>query len=116
MTTKTSKPQYVTRNGERYRLVEESEYRRLVSLAGGDGPPLPRPDANGNYPALATLDALVAREIVQRRRKAGLSQAELARRAGIRPETLSRIEQARHAPSVRTVDKIDRALRTAETG
>jgi transcriptional regulator with XRE-family HTH domain len=38
----------------------------------------------------------------------------LARRAGIRPETLNRIEQAKRSPSVATVEKIDRALKAAE--
>ena len=50
-------------------------------------------------------------ELLRRRRAAGLTQAELARRAGIRAETLCRIEQGDRSPSVRTVDKIDRALR-----
>lgn len=104
----------VRRGGKRYRLVEESEYRRLVSLAEGDLPPLPKPDAEGNYPALKTLDALVARELVARRRELGLSQVELARRAGVRPETIHRIEAGKHAPTVKTVEKIDRALSKAE--
>jgi transcriptional regulator with XRE-family HTH domain len=43
----------------------------------------------------------------------GLSQTELARRAGIRPETLNRLEQGRNKPSVPTIAKIDRALREA---
>jgi len=36
--------------------------------------------------------------------------ANLARRAGIRPETLNRIEQGRNKPSVPTITKIDPAL------
>jgi DNA-binding XRE family transcriptional regulator len=52
--------------------------------------------------------------ILRARRKLGLSQAELARRAGIRPETLNRIEQGRNKPSVPTIAKIDRALQAAE--
>jgi transcriptional regulator with XRE-family HTH domain len=36
------------------------------------------------------------------------------RRAGIRPETLNRIEQGRNKPSVPTIAKIDRALQAAE--
>ena len=53
-------------------------------------------------------------DIIRACRKLGLSQAELARRAGIRPETLNRIEQGKRSASVATVDKIDRALRKAE--
>jgi transcriptional regulator with XRE-family HTH domain len=39
-----------------------------------------------------------------------LSQAELARRAGIRVETLNRIEKAKVTADVATMEKIDRAL------
>jgi transcriptional regulator with XRE-family HTH domain len=38
----------------------------------------------------------------------------LARRAGIRPETLNRLEQGRHTPTIATIDKLDRALTEAE--
>jgi DNA-binding XRE family transcriptional regulator len=76
-------------------------------------PDLPAPDASGNYPAREALAVLQARDILRARRKLGLSQAELARRAGIRPETLNRIEQGRNKPSVPTIAKIDRALKAA---
>ena len=77
-------------------------------------PLLPEPDANGNYPAVEAMRVSLARDIIRTRRKLGLSQAELARRAGIRPETLNRVEQGKRSPSVATVEKIDRALRKAE--
>jgi DNA-binding XRE family transcriptional regulator len=77
-------------------------------------PPLPSPDAKGNYPALPYARASLARKFVRRRQAAGLTQVELARRAGIRPETLNRLEQGRHTPTVATVDKLDRALAEAE--
>jgi transcriptional regulator with XRE-family HTH domain len=44
------------------------------------------------------------------RKAAGLTQQELATRAGIRQETLSRIESGKHTPTLRTLKKIDRAL------
>ena len=50
----------------------------------------------------------LARNILRARRKLGLTQAELARRAGIRVQTLNRIEEAKNPPAVATVDKIDR--------
>jgi len=77
-------------------------------------PPLPLPNERGNFPAVQTLDVLLARDILGHRRRLGLSQAELARRAGIRQETLNQIEQGKRSPSVRTVNKIDRALQAAE--
>jgi transcriptional regulator with XRE-family HTH domain len=42
-----------------------------------------------------------------------LSQRDLAARAGIRVETLCRIETGKHIPSVPTIDKLDRALKQA---
>jgi predicted transcriptional regulator len=39
--------------------------------------------------------------------------ADLAR-AGIRVETLNRIEMGKHSPTMRTMQKIDRALKRAE--
>ena len=56
----------------------------------------------------------MAQEIIRARRKLGLTQAELARRAGIRAETLNRIEQGKHSPNLRTMQKIDRALKRAQ--
>jgi DNA-binding XRE family transcriptional regulator len=106
--------QSVTLAGQRFVIVPEGEYRRLREAAEGTAPELPPADARGYYPAVETMRALLARDILRQRRALGLSQAELARRAGIRPETLNRLEQGKHSPSVPTVDKIDRAIRAAE--
>ena len=56
----------------------------------------------------------VARSIIRDRVEAGLTQRELAKRAGLRPETVCRIETGRHTPSVPTIEKIDRALKRAK--
>ena len=74
-------------------------------------PPFPKTDANGNYPALDYLRASIARDIVRERRGLGLSQQALAKLAGVRQETLSRLESGKHSPTIRTVEKIDRALK-----
>ncbi len=76
-------------------------------------PTLPSADADGNYPAAKTLRVLLAQKTIRGREAAGWTQAELAARAGVRQETISRLETGKHAPNVRTVDKIDRALREA---
>ena len=85
--------QTVTLAGERFVLVPEREYRRLKRAAQAPEPELPPPDVQGNYPAVATLRAMLAQDILRQRRALGLTQAELARRAGIRVETLNRLEQ-----------------------
>ena len=92
-------------------MMDEGTYEALLRKADLWEPNLPLPDSDGNYPALQALAVLQARDILRARRKLGLTQVELARRAGIRPETLNRIEQGRNKPSVPTIAKIDRALK-----
>ena len=79
-------------------------------------PPLPKPDEEGNVPALEYVRASIARDIIRERRALGLTQGQLAKLAGVRQETLCRLETGRHSPTVRTVEKIDRALRRAAAG
>jgi len=67
------------------------------------------------FPAIETMRAMLARKIIRRRRALGLSQVELARRAGIRAETLNRLEQGKHSPSIATVDKLERAFSQSES-
>ncbi|MEX0717110.1 MAG: helix-turn-helix transcriptional regulator [Planctomycetaceae bacterium] len=103
----------MTLDGKSYVLVDPQEYARLLEDAG-KMPSLPDSDERGNYPAVEYARASLARKIILRRQRTGLSQAELARRAGIRPETLIRLERGITTPGVATVDKIDRALARAE--
>ena len=71
----------------------------------------PPADAKGNRPALEYIQVSIARDIIKERRALGLSQSQLAELAGLRQETLSRLESGKHSPTVRTVEKIDRALK-----
>jgi DNA-binding XRE family transcriptional regulator len=100
--------------GQRMVMLEEREFDRLLQMADQWEPLMPEPNEDGNYPAAEALAVIQARNILRARRKLGLSQAELARRADIRPETLNRIEQGRNKPSVPTIAKIDRALKLIE--
>jgi ribosome-binding protein aMBF1 (putative translation factor) len=99
--------------GKKFRIIPESEYQRLIKRQSPELPPMPKRLPNGNYPAVESARVDVARHIILARRKAGLSQAELARRAGIRVETLNRLEKAKHTADVATVDKISKALDAA---
>ena len=114
MKTDALAPEYRTIKGKRMVLLPEAEFEELVRKADEWEPLLPEPDADGNYPALEAMAVSIARSIVRDRRRLGLTQVELARRAGIRPETLNRIEQGKSTPSVASVEKIDRALQAAE--
>jgi DNA-binding XRE family transcriptional regulator len=104
--------------GQRFVIVPEPEYERMRELARevaeGEGPPLPKPDARGNVPAMAYGRASLARKLIRDRRHVGLTQSELARRAGIRAETLCRIEKGKVTPDTATFHKIHRALERAE--
>ena len=104
--------------GERFVIVPEAEYERLISRGRPRDethlPSLPKPLPSGNYDAVAYARASLARKLIRDRRTAGLSQAELARRAGIRVETLNRIEKLKVTPSIATVERIDRALSKLE--
>lgn len=104
-------------NGQRFVIVPEAEYRQLRRRAArtDDGlPKFPAKLPSGNLPAVKALRAGLARKLIQRRRAAGLSQAEVARRAGIRGETLNRIEKAKVTADTATVAKIARVLEKAE--
>jgi|SRR5580700_10434572 DNA-binding XRE family transcriptional regulator len=103
-------------NGQAYVILEREEYDRLATLAkAGAVPSLPEADARGNVPAVDYARASIARGIIQDRVKAGLTQKELAKRAGIRVETLCRIETGKHTASVATIEKIDRVLQAAQS-
>jgi DNA-binding XRE family transcriptional regulator len=104
--------------GKRLVVMEEGDYERLCRLAGraaedSDLPPLPKPDRHGRFPAIEYTRMSIAREIIRERRALGLSQQDLADLAGVRQETLSRIETGKHTVRPATIGKIDRALRRA---
>lgn len=104
----------VVKNGRRMVVLEEAEYERLRDKADEWEPLMPEPNEHGNYPALEAMRVSIARSLLRHRRRVGLTQAELARRAGIRVETLNRLEHAKHSPTVATIEKIERALKKAD--
>jgi DNA-binding XRE family transcriptional regulator len=81
----------LTIGGRTFVLVLKEDYERLAQ-------------GSGSTPPLSGTD--LGRALRVRRRRAGLTQAALAERAGIRLETLSRIENGRGNPTVGTVKAI----------
>ena len=57
---------------------------------------------------------VLAKRLVRRREQAGITQADLARQAGVRVETLNRIERGKTTPDFSTIRKLAAALRRAE--
>ena len=103
--------------GKRFVLLEQGEYERLCREAGKaaklddeDLPPFPQPDKNGRLPALQYARVALARDLIRARKGVRLSQQQLAVLAGIRQETISRLETGKHTASPRTVDKIMAAI------
>lgn len=99
-------------NGETYVVLPKAEYDRLTQADAL--PPLPEADAHGNVPAVEYARASIARETIARRTAVGWTQQQLADAAGVRMETVSRLELAKHTASVATIDRLDRALKAAE--
>ena len=103
-------------DGQDYVILGRAEYERLAKLAkAAELPPLPEPDRKGNYPAVDYARASLARNIIRGRVEAGLTQLELAKLAGIRNETLCRLERGQHTPTVATIARIEKALKTKGT-
>lgn len=101
----------VTINGKAYVILERDEYEALKSSKKAtELPEFPERDKHGHYPAVAYARVSIARDIIQGRLKVGLTQKALANLAGIRVETLCRIETGKHTASVATIDRIERAL------
>ena len=73
-------------------------------------PELPARDQRGERPAKAAIQAVMARSLIRRRTEAGLGQKQLAALAGVRPETISRMESGRYRPQRATMERLERAL------
>jgi DNA-binding XRE family transcriptional regulator len=95
--------------------VPEADYERLCrdankSVDQDDLPPLPKPDKKGRLPAIEYARISLARDLIRERKALGLTQQRLADLAGVRQETLSRLESGKHTATIRTVDKISSTL------
>jgi DNA-binding XRE family transcriptional regulator len=104
--------------GAEFVVLERCEYERLRALEQSDNskklPAWPEADSKGNRPALEFARVSIARDIIRERTALGLTQQQFAKLAGIRQETLCRLETGKHSPNVRTVDKIEAALKQAQ--
>jgi len=90
-------------------VLARRDFDRLMEKAGML-PARPRGDARGNVDARAAIDVSIARDLITDRIRHGWTQTELARRSGVRLETISRIESGKHVPRQETLLKLDRAL------
>jgi DNA-binding XRE family transcriptional regulator len=107
MTVKT-----VEIDGKELFILTREAFDELMEKAGVM-PPLPPAAADGSRLAVPFAKASIARRFVRRRIAAGLTQRELAKRAGVRGETISRLEAGKHVPTEETLLRIDNALKLA---
>jgi ribosome-binding protein aMBF1 (putative translation factor) len=101
----------ITIDRKKFVLVPVDEYKELKNRS--QMPDFPPADANGSVDAIAFTRASIARGLVEDRKKVGMTQKELAEAAGIRVEILNRAERGVTVPSVRTLTKIETALKKA---
>ncbi len=101
----------------RYAMIPESLLLEICRRAGVSLSARSPGASDARPPDLAGAafdhEALAAR-LIARRKQAELSQAELARRAGVRVETLNRIERGKTTPDFSTVRKLVNAINKAE--
>ena len=76
----------------------------------GKLPPFPKADARGCFPALEYARVSLARKVIRARKGVGLSQQKLADLAGLRQESISRLEGGKCTARPGTVDKIMRVI------
>lgn len=101
--------QQIEIDGSKLVILTQAAFDALMEKAGVL-PPLPPVDKDGNADAVAFGRAAIARRLVARRIHAGWTQKELARKAGVRLETISRLEGGKHSPTHETMTRLDEAL------
>ena len=103
----------VVMDGREYVMIPRDEWDRISKrLPDPDLLPEPSPNADGSY-SPEHVRVMLCNKVIQQRKSAKLTQAQLAKRAGIRVETISRLESGKHVPSVRTMEKIEAAIAAA---
>ncbi len=80
-------------------VIPVSEYQRLRRLSSEE-----------KEDAVAFARSSIGRDLARKRAKVGLSQAQVAVKARIRVETLSRLERGHTNPTAATVKRVLRAL------
>lgn len=99
--------------GIEYVIVRKTFFDALCQQAGMDEQP-PSSNDGLSVNSLGIDQESLSKKIRRRRRAAGLTQTGLARRAGIRPETVNRIERGRTTPDFATIRKLVEAMNAAE--
>lgn len=113
---KLLKCQVVLLEGVAYGIVPKKQLEQVCRQAGVElNAPVPTVSDGGDDLTIGEWDGeRLAGRLLERRRRVGLSQVELARRAGVRVETLNRVERGKTTPDFATVRKLVIAMKAAE--
>lgn len=95
--------QRVRLDGNWYVIIKENEFLALTQT------PKPKRKTDA-LDAMNISNLRLADRLLQRRQEAELTQKDLAKLAGIRVETLNRIEKGRTAPDFKTIRKLVNAI------
>jgi DNA-binding XRE family transcriptional regulator len=103
----------VTLSRRAYVMVPPKQWKALVgggSVRGAAASQRILPPRDGSY-TNQDVRVSLANKMAARRKAAGMTQQQLAKRAGVRVETISRLENAMHMPGARTFEKLERAFK-----
>lgn len=108
---KPARPEHaeVTLDGQGYVMLRREAFDALCRQAGlvdDASPDVPVEQRLGELNPLDTDRKTLAHRLRSRRMAAGLTQAGLARLAGIYPESLNRIERGKVTPDFATIRKL----------
>lgn len=104
----------VTMSGRAYVMVPLKQWEALVGGASVRDAAASRrilPLRDESY-TIQDVRVSLANKMAARRKAAGMTQQQLAKRAGVRVETISRLESALHMPGARTFEKLERAFKS----
>jgi DNA-binding XRE family transcriptional regulator len=104
---------HITLNGRKYVMIPRHQWDAFVGTGTGKALKQPPRLPDGSF-TIEHVRISLANKMIAKRKNAGLTQAQLAKQARVRVETISRLENGLHMPGVRTFDKIDRALNRAK--
>lgn len=108
MKTRKTAYQRVKLDGVWYVIVREDEFLALTQTPK-------QKMKNDSLDALDISGQRLADRLLQRRQEANLTQKDLAKLAGVRVETLNRIEKARTTPDFKTIRKLVNAINEYDT-
>ncbi len=103
MKNKKTAYQRVQLDGTWYVIIAEDEFRDLTRTRQSS-------EKMDVLDAINISDQRLADRLLQRRQDAGLTQKDLAKLAGVRVETLNRIEKGRTTPDFKTIRKLVNAM------